>query len=148
MADPHNRSLRYSPLHIHTERPPFFPATNIRRLMMALLIMVSHIFHPLILRSCSLFSARCGNLFRYRRSERMVLPASLDSLHGMVGFRNNVDSAALTDWVSPQSSQIAFGRGDFHTILSSYLWSIPDIYSRVRWFCSHQQCSLRLEFKF
>ncbi|KAK0448445.1 glycoside hydrolase family 13 protein [Desarmillaria tabescens] len=30
---------------------------------------------------------------------------------GMVGFRNNVGSAALTDWVSPQSSQIAFGRG-------------------------------------
>ncbi|KAK0244972.1 glycoside hydrolase [Armillaria nabsnona] len=30
---------------------------------------------------------------------------------GMVGFRNNVGSAALTDWVSLQSSQIAFGRG-------------------------------------
>ncbi|KAK0475258.1 glycoside hydrolase family 13 protein [Armillaria novae-zelandiae] len=30
---------------------------------------------------------------------------------GLVGFRNNVGSAALTDWVSPQSSQIAFGRG-------------------------------------
>ncbi|PBK84861.1 glycoside hydrolase family 13 protein [Armillaria gallica] len=30
---------------------------------------------------------------------------------GMVEFRNNVGSAALTDWVSPQSSQIAFGRG-------------------------------------
>ncbi|VDB96840.1 unnamed protein product [Peniophora sp. CBMAI 1063] len=30
---------------------------------------------------------------------------------GMVGFRNNVGSAALTNWVSPQSSQIAFGRG-------------------------------------
>ncbi|VDB96842.1 unnamed protein product [Peniophora sp. CBMAI 1063] len=30
---------------------------------------------------------------------------------GMVGFRNNVGSAALNNWVSPQSSQIAFGRG-------------------------------------
>ncbi|KAK0479068.1 glycoside hydrolase family 13 protein [Armillaria luteobubalina] len=30
---------------------------------------------------------------------------------GMVGFRNNVGSAGLTNWVSPQSSQIAFGRG-------------------------------------
>ena len=31
---------------------------------------------------------------------------------GMVGFRNNVGSAALTNWVSPQSQQIAFGRGE------------------------------------
>ena len=30
---------------------------------------------------------------------------------GMVGFRNNVGSAALGNWVSPQSQQIAFGRG-------------------------------------
>ncbi|KAF5379275.1 hypothetical protein D9757_010696 [Collybiopsis confluens] len=31
---------------------------------------------------------------------------------GMVGFRNHVGpTAALTDWVSPQSQQIAFGRG-------------------------------------
>ncbi|KAK0448451.1 glycoside hydrolase superfamily [Desarmillaria tabescens] len=30
---------------------------------------------------------------------------------GMVGFRNNVGSAALANWMSPQSSQIAFGRG-------------------------------------
>lgn len=34
---------------------------------------------------------------------------------GMVGFRNTVGSAALNNWVSPQSSQIAFGRGEhFH----------------------------------
>lgn len=32
----------------------------------------------------------------------------------MVGFRNNVGSAALTNWMSPQSSQIAFGRGAFY----------------------------------
>ncbi|KAK7047174.1 hypothetical protein VNI00_006840 [Paramarasmius palmivorus] len=30
---------------------------------------------------------------------------------GMVGFRNTVGSAALNNWVSPQSQQIAFGRG-------------------------------------
>ena len=32
---------------------------------------------------------------------------------GMVGFRNNVGDAELTDGVSPQSEQIAFGRGRF-----------------------------------
>ncbi|KAJ7676640.1 starch binding domain-containing protein [Mycena polygramma] len=30
---------------------------------------------------------------------------------GVVGFRNKVGSAAITNWVSPQSQQIAFGRG-------------------------------------
>ncbi|KAG9223428.1 glycoside hydrolase family 13 protein [Pleurotus ostreatus PC15] len=30
---------------------------------------------------------------------------------GMVGFRNTVGSAGITNWVSPQSQQIAFGRG-------------------------------------
>ncbi|KAJ8519583.1 hypothetical protein ONZ45_g3490 [Pleurotus djamor] len=30
---------------------------------------------------------------------------------GMVGFRNAVGTAAITNWVSPQSQQIAFGRG-------------------------------------
>ncbi|KAJ7175109.1 glycoside hydrolase family 13 protein [Mycena crocata] len=33
------------------------------------------------------------------------------AISGMVGFRNQVGSAALTNWVSPQSQQIAFGRG-------------------------------------
>ncbi|KAF8963276.1 glycoside hydrolase [Flammula alnicola] len=33
------------------------------------------------------------------------------AISGMTGFRNNVGSAALTNWVSPQSQQIAFGRG-------------------------------------
>ncbi|TFK84770.1 carbohydrate-binding module family 20 protein [Polyporus arcularius HHB13444] len=33
------------------------------------------------------------------------------AIAGMVGFRNNVGNAALTNWVSPQGSQIAFGRG-------------------------------------
>ncbi|KAF8878446.1 glycoside hydrolase [Infundibulicybe gibba] len=33
------------------------------------------------------------------------------AISGMVGFRNNVGTAALTNWVSPQSQQIAFGRG-------------------------------------
>ncbi|KAJ7057440.1 glycoside hydrolase family 13 protein [Mycena amicta] len=30
---------------------------------------------------------------------------------GMVGWRNNVGSAAIVNWVSPQASQMAFGRG-------------------------------------
>ncbi|KAI0795076.1 glycoside hydrolase [Abortiporus biennis] len=30
---------------------------------------------------------------------------------GMVGFHNNVGTSAITNWVSPQSEQIAFGRG-------------------------------------
>ncbi|KAJ7691417.1 hypothetical protein B0H17DRAFT_1201064 [Mycena rosella] len=30
---------------------------------------------------------------------------------GMVGFRNQVGSAAITNWVSPQAQKIAFGRG-------------------------------------
>ncbi|KAF8153814.1 glycoside hydrolase [Crassisporium funariophilum] len=33
------------------------------------------------------------------------------AISGMVGFRNKVGTAALTNWVSPQSQQIAFGRG-------------------------------------
>ncbi|KAJ3573257.1 hypothetical protein NP233_g2550 [Leucocoprinus birnbaumii] len=33
------------------------------------------------------------------------------AITGMVGFRNQVGSAALTSWVSPQSQQIAFARG-------------------------------------
>jgi hypothetical protein len=33
------------------------------------------------------------------------------AISGMTGWRNNVGSAAMTNWVSPQSEQIAFGRG-------------------------------------
>ncbi|KAF9457375.1 glycoside hydrolase [Collybia nuda] len=33
------------------------------------------------------------------------------AISGMVGFRNTVGSAAITNWVSPQGNQIAFGRG-------------------------------------
>ncbi|KAJ7056017.1 glycoside hydrolase superfamily [Mycena amicta] len=33
------------------------------------------------------------------------------AITGMVGFRNKVGSAAIVNWVSPQSSQIGFGRG-------------------------------------
>jgi hypothetical protein len=33
------------------------------------------------------------------------------AISGMVGFRNAVGSAALTNWVSPAYNQIAFGRG-------------------------------------
>ncbi|KDR78015.1 hypothetical protein GALMADRAFT_244986 [Galerina marginata CBS 339.88] len=35
----------------------------------------------------------------------------LVAISGMVGFRNNVGTSAITNWVSPQSEQIAFGRG-------------------------------------
>ena len=35
------------------------------------------------------------------------------AIAGMVGFRNNVGSAALTGWVSPSSQQIAFARGTY-----------------------------------
>ncbi|KAH9981801.1 glycoside hydrolase [Russula compacta] len=35
------------------------------------------------------------------------------AIAGMVGFRNNVGSAPLTQWVSPSSQQIAFARGSF-----------------------------------
>ncbi|KAJ7845120.1 glycoside hydrolase [Mycena olivaceomarginata] len=33
------------------------------------------------------------------------------AISGMVGFRNQVGTAAITNWVAPQSQQIAFGRG-------------------------------------
>lgn len=33
------------------------------------------------------------------------------AISGMVSFRNNVSSTAMTNWVSPQSDRIAFGRG-------------------------------------
>ena len=33
------------------------------------------------------------------------------AIAGMVGFRNNVGTAPMTNWQSPQSQQIAFGRG-------------------------------------
>ena len=35
----------------------------------------------------------------------------LTAISGMVGFRNAVGSASMTNWISPQSQQIAFGRG-------------------------------------
>ncbi|KAF8153815.1 glycoside hydrolase [Crassisporium funariophilum] len=34
-----------------------------------------------------------------------------NAISGMVGFRNRVGTAGMTNWVSPQSQQIAFGRG-------------------------------------
>ncbi|KIM37787.1 carbohydrate-binding module family 20 protein [Hebeloma cylindrosporum] len=48
------------------------------------------------------------------------------AISGMVGFRNNVGSAALTNWVSPQSQQIAFGRGSLGFVAinnADYAWS-------------------------
>lgn len=38
---------------------------------------------------------------------------------GMTGFHNNVGSAAITNWVSPQSDRIAFGRG-LHFLFERY----------------------------
>ena len=35
------------------------------------------------------------------------------AVRNMVAFRNEVGDAELTDWVSPQGSQIAFGRGEW-----------------------------------
>jgi hypothetical protein len=52
------------------------------------------------------------------------------AISGMVGFRNNVGSAALTNWVSPQSQQIAFGRGVFN--LDNVFTSL--IPYRIPWF--------------
>lgn len=57
---------------------------------------------------------------------------------GMVGFRNNVGSTAITNWVSPSSQQIAFGRGECHSAGApavAYSWA-----SRIVWLCCDQQC--------
>ncbi|THH28893.1 hypothetical protein EUX98_g5312 [Antrodiella citrinella] len=54
---------------------------------------------------------------------------------GMVGFRNNVGTAPMTDWVSPQAEQIAFGRGSLGFVAinnvdnpwtTSFTTSLPD----------------------
>lgn len=42
---------------------------------------------------------------------------------GMVGFRNAVGSAALGNWVSPQSDRIAFGRGKTFSFILPIRWS-------------------------
>ncbi|PFH47276.1 glycoside hydrolase family 13 protein [Amanita thiersii Skay4041] len=57
------------------------------------------------------------------------------AVSGMVGFRNTVGSASMTNWVSPQSQQIAFGRGSAGFIVinnadsswpSTFTTSLPD----------------------
>ncbi|KAF9258748.1 glycoside hydrolase [Marasmius fiardii PR-910] len=54
---------------------------------------------------------------------------------GMVGFRNTVGTAAITNWVSPQSDRIAFGRGSAGFVAinnnnaawsSTFTTSLPD----------------------
>ena len=35
-----------------------------------------------------------------------------NAIVGMVGFHNQVGTAAINNWVSPQSQQIGFGRGE------------------------------------
>ncbi|KAI0319658.1 glycoside hydrolase superfamily [Amylostereum chailletii] len=46
-----------------------------------------------------------------RRLHRRLCQHRWTAFSGMVGFRNAVGSAALTNWVSPSSNKIAFGRG-------------------------------------
>ena len=46
---------------------------------------------------------------------------------GMVGFRNCVGSAAITDWVSPGTQQIAFGRGT----LTLLIQVLPCVFVRI-----------------
>lgn len=57
------------------------------------------------------------------------------AISGMVGFRNNVGSAAMSDWVSPQWDRIAFGRGSLGYVVinndnvawtASFSASLPD----------------------
>jgi len=59
----------------------------------------------------------------------------LTAISGMVGFRNAVGSAPMTNWTSPQSQQIAFGRGSSGFVAinnadsvwtSSFSTSLPD----------------------
>ncbi|KAJ3484790.1 hypothetical protein NLI96_g5399 [Meripilus lineatus] len=57
------------------------------------------------------------------------------AISGMVGFHNNVGAAPMTNWVSPQSQQIAFGRGTLGFVAinnadsawtTSFTTSLPD----------------------
>jgi hypothetical protein len=48
------------------------------------------------------------------------------AISGMVGFRNQVGTAAITNWVAPQSQQIAFGRGIYSSSIIQWT-SIEDI---------------------
>jgi len=59
----------------------------------------------------------------------------LTAISGMVGFRNAVGSAPMTNWTSPQSQQIAFGRGSIGYVAinnldsawdASFSTSLPD----------------------
>ena len=67
---------------------------------------------------------------------------------GMVGFHNTVGGAALGNWVSPQGSQIAFGRGmfalalDYERRLTMTFDAAADRCTRV---CRDQQRRLRLD---
>ena len=59
------------------------------------------------------------------------------AISGMTGFRNAVDGAPITDWVSPQSNRISFGRGKCLS-LRSYL-AILTGHLRFGWLRRHQQ---------
>ena len=56
---------------------------------------------------------------------------------GMVGFHNQVGSAAMTNWVSPQSEQIAFGRGKLPPCQYALRGTLNSY--RCRWICCNQQ---------
>ena len=62
------------------------------------------------------------------------------AISGMVGFRNAVGSAPMTNWVSPQPQQIAFGRGLFLIFLFFLLLVITDtvFFLRRSWICGNQ----------
>ena len=64
---------------------------------------------------------------------------------GMVGFRNNVGSAALTNWVSPQSQQIAFGRGAYSPLAFTLTAADPSSHLRCSRLRRDQQRRLRLD---
>ena len=65
------------------------------------------------------------------------------AISGMTGFRNAVDGAPITNWVSPQSNRIAFGRGKCLS-LRSYL-AILTGHLRFGWLRRHQQWWLGME---
>lgn len=58
---------------------------------------------------------------------------------GMVGFHNQVGSAALNNWVAPQSQQIAFGRGTCLVSTTCSCDSTQPLCLRLARLCRHQQ---------
>jgi hypothetical protein len=59
------------------------------------------------------------------------------AISGMTGFRNTVGGAPITNWVSPQSNQIAFGRGKYLSVLNWLAIFTGNL--RFGWLRRHQQ---------